>query len=143
MQGEFGWGGVKTEGGWSRAPAILVGLYGVSPAACTGTNQNASYVIVYGASYLKLYPMKCLLKAFWDNHLIKQGCLFFLTSWVITDDVGFAIPVPEQQGCIPGSWEDVTIPSYVGLRTSQTGHNIPVAKYYLHQFTWNTANWFF
>lgn len=76
--------------------------------------------------------------------LYKPGVFwFFLTSWVITDDVGFAIPVPEQQGCIPGSWEDVTIPSNVGLRTGQTGHNIPMAKHYLHQFTWNTANWLF
>lgn len=68
---------------------------------------------------------------------------FCLTSWVITDDVGFAIPVPEQQGCIPGSWEYVTIPSNVGLGTSQTGHNIPVAKHYLHQFTWKRAKGFF
>lgn len=86
----------------------------------------------------KTLSCKVFTQVVFRQHPYKTVFLVLLTSWVITNDIGFAIPVPEQQCCITWSWENVTISSNIGLRTSKAGYNIPVSKYYLYQFTWNT-----
>ena len=61
-----------------------------------------------------------------------------LTSGVFSDAVVFAIPVPEQQGGVPGARQHVAVAADVRLGARQTRHHVPMAKHDLRKFPCQT-----
>lgn len=59
---------------------------------------------------------------------------------VISYDVVPATPVPQKQRGISGSRYNVAVPTDVWLRPGQARDHVPVAKYNLSQFPWNTES---
>lgn len=57
-----------------------------------------------------------------------------LTAWALSDAVVLSVPVPQQQGGIPGARQDVAVPTDVRLGPGQTGHHVTVAEHDLSQF---------
>lgn len=61
--------------------------------------------------------------------------MFFILTviGIVSNNVVPPAPVPQQQGGIPGTGDDVAVPADVRLRSGQTRHHVPVTKDDLRQ----------
>lgn len=57
-----------------------------------------------------------------------------LTAWALSDAVMLSVPVPQQEGGVPGARQDVAVSPDVRLGSGQTRHHVTVPEHNLSQF---------
>lgn len=69
----------------------------------------------------------------WAARVCVCVCVGLLTGGTLADAVVLAVPVPQQQGGVPGARQDVAVAADVGLGASQTRDHVAVAEHDLGQ----------